>query len=217
MPSRTLLGLPGLLLAVALPALGQEQDPFYAVTVRAGAQLPADLYSTAPPKLGAGPGLELAASYSFQPWLELELAGGWSRSTAPTRSLLLSTGPDSSLVLVSITPQLTTVPLFANARARWPAPWAVRPYLVAGAGGAHADLRDGATRNAAGWGPMLQAGAGVDLQPWSELRVGVEARWRWGRVTLREYGDSPYHLFSPGSRDANLGGLSLQAAAGWRF
>lgn len=218
MHSRNLFsGLLGLLLLAGRPALGQEQAPSFAVTARVGVQQPADLYSTRTPRLGVGPSVELAASHSFLPWLELELAAGWSRSSAPTFSLLLNTGDGLPLDTFSFTPLLTMVPVFASARARWPAPWAVRPYLVAGGGAAYADLRDNPPRNAAGWGPMLQLGGGADFQPRSDLRVGVEARWRWGRATLREYGDPPYILYSPGSRNANLGGLSMQATVGWRF
>lgn len=217
MPPRPLLaGLFGLLL-LAAPAVGQMREPSFVVTARVGAQQPADLYPTRSPELGVGPSLELAASHTILPWLELELAAGWSRSTAPTWSGLLATNPDMLLVMASATPQLTLVPLFANARARWPAPWAVRPYLMAGGGAAYADLRGNPTRNLAGWGAVLHAGGGVDLRPWRKLRVGVEARWRWGRATLREYGDSPYLVYSPGSREASLGGLSMLATAGWGF
>jgi hypothetical protein len=127
---------------------------------------------------------------------------------------------------LTVAQQLTTASIIANVRARWPATWAVRPYLVAGGGALHADLlidTNGSSaypaRDATGWGPALQAGLGADGTPWRDLLLGVEARWRWSHATLQEHlGPHPYTLYPTGrSGDATLGGFSLQATVGWGF
>jgi hypothetical protein len=218
------------LLLASLPASAQEGPGPWAVVARLGVLQPARLNEppNPAPGLGTGPNLEVGLSRGLLPWLEVELAVGWSRSQAPTERFLVSSNPAdpmAPIALLLVEPRLTTASIIANVRARWPATWAVRPYLVAGGGPLYADLlidTDNSpaypTRDATGWGPALQAGFGADLRPWNGLLLGVEARWRWSHATLREHVDSSSTLYaSSRSGDVNLGAFSLQATVGWAF
>jgi hypothetical protein len=219
------------LLLAGLPAAGQELPAPWAVVARLGVQQPARLnQSPMPaPDLGVGPTLEVGLSRTLLAWLDVELAVGWSRSEAPTEHYLVAgdpANPMAPLVNLTVAQRLTTAAIIAIVRARWPAPWAVRPYLVAGGGALYADLLIDTnnssaypTRDATGWGPALQAGFGADSNPWRDLLLGVEARWRWSHATLQEHlRPNPYALYSTSrSGDANLGGFSLQATVGWGF
>lgn len=229
-PCRPLLTACALLLA-ALPAAAQERPGPWAVVARLGVQQPARLVEspTPAPDLGVGANLEVGLSRTLLPWLEVELSVGWSRSQGPTEHHLVPGDPANPmvpLVTVTVAQRLTTASISANARARWPAPWAMRPYLVAGGGALYADLLIDTnnsslypTRDATGWGPALQAGFGADGNPWRDLLLGVEARWRWSQATLREHlRPNPYTLYSASrSGEADLGGFSLQASVGWAF
>lgn len=221
MPSRYLLA--GLLLTAALPALGQDQVPPFALTARMGAHLPARLFSPFPPELRVGPSVELAVSRALLPWLEVELAAGWSRSEAPTESYMVSSNPNdplSPIVRFDLSRQLTTVPLTLGLRLAWPAPLAVRPYAVAGGGAVYAEylVESSATGFSTGWGTEGYAGLGVDTRIGPTLVLGLEGRWRRAGATLHQHRQPPlYASWGASAWDANLGGFCAQATAGWRF
>jgi hypothetical protein len=213
----------GLLLAAAAPASAQDGAGPWAVTVRVGAQRPADLYALYPPALGVGPSVELAGSYAVLPWLELELAAGWARSTSPTEHLRVSSNPAdpmSPLDQISLSQRLTTVPLNLGLRLAWPAPLRVRPYLVAAGGAIYAEYlahAGASTGFSTGWGTEWCAGLGVETRVGTGLLLGLEARWRWAHATLHQHRDPPLAMAWATSWQANLGGGSLHATVGWVF
>jgi hypothetical protein len=219
-----LIAAAGMLLAAAAPAAVPEEPGPWAVTVRVGAHQPAELYAPDPPGLGVGPSVELAGSYAVLPWLEVELAAGWARSTSPTEHLLVRSDPAdpmSPLVQVSLTPRLTTVPLNLGLRLAWPSPLRARPYLVAAGGVIYAEYGVAASTIggfSTGWGSEWCAGVGVETQVGTGLVLGLEARWRRAHATLHQHHTPPLYLsHGAPSWQANLGGGSLQATLGWAF
>jgi hypothetical protein len=222
-----LVAAAGLLLAAAAPApssaSAQDGAGPWSITIRLGAQQPADLYALYPPSLGVGPSVELAGAYAILPWLGVELAAGWASSTSPTEQRLVSSNPKSNLgevVQLSVTERLTTVPLTLGIRLAWPTPLRVRPYLVAGGGAIYSQfLFDAGAARAisTGWGTEWCAGLGVETRVGTALLLGLEARWRWALATLHGPLGPPSYLYSDPSWEANLGSGSLQATVGWSF
>jgi hypothetical protein len=214
----------GVVLAAAAPAaalaLVPEDASRWAVTVRVGAQRPADL-SPYLPGLGVGPSLELAGSCAALPWFKLELAAGWARSASPTTQFPVFPVSGSGVALqLSVKERLTTVPLTLGLRLAWPTPLRVRPYLIAGGGAVYAEyLFDaGAARTySTGWGTEWCAGLGVETRVGTSLLLGLEARWRWAHATLRGPMGPSYSVYDDPSWEANLGSGSLQATVGWAF
>jgi hypothetical protein len=223
-PSRLLLfAAAGVLLAAAAPCSAQDRAGPWAVTARVGAQQPDHLYSSGSPKLGIGPSIELGVSYSFQPWLEVELAAGWGRSDSPTEYFLVSSDPNDPLapsVQITLRQQLTTVPLTLGLRLAWPTPLDVRPYAVVGGGAIYGEYLAEAigTGLSTGWGTEWHTGFGVGSRVGTSLLLGMEARWRWAHATLHQQLAPPLYMsWGATSWEANLGGASLQATVGWAF
>jgi hypothetical protein len=213
-----------LLLATAPVALA-DPPPRHGVGLRLGLFLP-----VAPlPEVSVEPDVaaELSLARDLTPWLDLELTAGLTRAASRHLTVFFEdpSSPSGALTPVDTQKRFTTVPLVARLRVAWPerlavAGWVVRPYLAAGGGAVWAQEAWSAPQRFAysGWGAEWNAGLGAELRAPAGTVLGLEARWRAARVTLRHRSGTPTLAGSlPETERASLGGGLILAQAGWRF